>query len=281
MMETVKTPNQGLLKYTVLYLLIIGIIATSFVIMFFQSNITISTAPLLLISTWCCLETVIKNKLNPHGYLNIEKWACLFLGIALIFFSILFGTESNWILSVSLFFCLISVISYLAGRRIFAKTLIPIAVLVILLPQYEYIYYWLGLPIRLICTKLTVIILSVFGMNITSDATVLSLGNDKLAITAACSGLVLLEMMTWIGWLVVLFLYKTFWKKVIHYIMIFPIVLFTNTIRLCILASLFSFYGEAAIVSPIHIWTGYAMVVFASIIFYYCKYFVKDNTTND
>ncbi len=245
-------------------------------ILIIQSNIIISTILLALISIWCCFAAVLKNKIKPHNFKNIEKWVLLYFGILTLFISIMYSYQSNWVIYFSIFFCITSLISYIAGRTILVKTAIPIAVLILLLPLYQNIFYWISLPIRLICTNLTVSILSILGMNITSDSTVISVGTGKVAITTACSGIVLLEMMVWIGWIIVLLLYNSYWKRVLHFILIIPIVLLTNTIRLCLLVLLFSIYGEVVIISPIHLWAGYIMIILAAAIFFHCRFFFKD-----
>jgi exosortase len=268
--------TQVKLKYIILYLLFIGTIFSSVRILVLQHNMLIPTISLLLISAWCCFASLFKNKLEPHNFKNIEKWVLLYSGILVLFFSILYSYQSSWIIYLSIYFCISSLISYIAGRVIFVKTAVPIAVLVIILPLYQHIIYWISLPIRLICTNLTVAILSVLGMSITSESTVISVGSGKVAVTSACSGIVLLEMMVWIGWIIVLLLYDTYWKRVLHFSLTIPIVLLTNTIRLCLLVLLFSIYGEAVIISPVHIWAGYIMVIIAAGIFFNCKFFFKD-----
>ena len=115
----------------------------------------ISTISLLLISAWCCFTAVFKNKLEPHNFVNFEKWALLYSGILFLFFSIIFSYQSNWVIYFSIFFCIASLVSYVAGRQIFIKTIVPIAVLIIILPLYQHIIFWVSLPIRLICTNLT------------------------------------------------------------------------------------------------------------------------------
>ena len=265
-----------LLKYIILFILFIGIIFSSAWILFLQNNVLLSTVSLVLISSCCCFSPLLKNKLEPHNFINFEKWVFLYSGILLLFFSIFYGHQSNWVIYFSVFFCISSLISYFAGRAIFVKTLVPIAVLIIILPLYQHIIFWVSLPIRLVCTKLTVGVLTVLGMNISSESTVISVGTGKVAITSACSGIVLLEMMVWIGWIIVLLLYKSYWKRILHFTLTIPVVLLTNTLRLCTLVFLFSIYGEVVIISPIHIWAGYVMVVIATVIFYHCKFLFKD-----
>ncbi|MCP4176804.1 MAG: exosortase/archaeosortase family protein [bacterium] len=268
-------------KSFILYCIFSIISALGLYILYRNSNLEISPICLLLISLFCGIKAIIINNPSPYSGINYGKWFTLYLGFAILFLAIVFNLYSDWIFQLSIFFIALSVIAYFGGQRIMVKLILPLAVLLLLLPFYQHFYYWFSYPLRLISTKLTVATLSVFGMNISAETTVISVGSKKVAITAACSGLVLLETLTWIGWLIVIFLHKLLLNKFFHFLMIVPIVFISNTIRLIILVLLFSKYGEIVIISPLHMWLGYLMVLLASLIFYYCKYLFNTGLVND
>jgi len=264
--------EQKSIKSFILYFIFLLTSILIFLILHFNSNIQLSPMMLLLISLYSSWIVIKNNEPTPYQHLNLEKWFCLYTGIIIIFISIIFNLHNSWFIPISLFFLMLSITAYFGGRKIVYKTILPLFVLIIILPFYEEIYYWLSFPVRLICTNLTVFTLSIFGVNISSEATIITVGNKRVAITAACSGLVLMETLTWIGWLIVMFTHNSCLNKVFHFIMIVPLVFLANTLRLAVLVILFSHYGEIIIVSPIHIWMGYIMIVFASILFYLCKF---------
>jgi exosortase len=246
-----------------------------------NSSFQLSPIILLFISYFSFLFMIKKYNPTPYIQKKYEKWLTLYGAILLLFIVLYYNFYREYIVQLSLFLAILSLVSYLGGRKIFLKTILPLAILLFLLPYYQQVYYWLSYPIRLICTKLTVIFLSVFGFNITSTATVISIGSKKVAITAACSGLILLETLSWIGWLIVIHLHESTLKKLFHFLLILPIVFISNTLRLIILVVLYNYFGEIIIISPIHCWLGYFMIVLASYLLYLCKYFFDKESTND
>lgn len=269
--KTAQEKQQGVFKHLVVYVLSLLVVLYCVYAIYMNAQIYFSPSCLLAVGVLSMILAFRDENLDPHKSNNYEKWLLLYGAIFIIMISMLMDFETREVSSAAVFLCLSSLFSYLCGRKMFIRLILPLAVIMIVIPYFEQIYYWTGFPIRLICTKMTVFFLTIFGMQISSDATVITVGIRQVAITEACSGLVLLETLSWIGWFIVLFIYKEAWKRILHYLFIFPLVLVVNTLRLIVLAVLFDFYGDVVIRSPIHIWIGYIMVLVAAIIFYFAR----------
>lgn len=242
--------------------------------------VNISFASLFIISCWSCYVSIKKIVPDPYHGVNHLKWVFIISAIALFFFSIVFEIYSEFIIYLAFYCFVLSLISYFGGTRLVAAMVVPIGVLMLILPFFDVFFSFISFPMRLLSTKTTVLVLSFFGMDISSVGAVITVGARKVAITAACSGLVLLETLIWIAWLVVRKVHKSFFDKTAHYLMIIPVVILANTLRLTITVILFSIFGEGVLTSPVHIWLGSLMIVFASVMFYFAGYFFPKGADN-
>ena len=238
---------------------------------FLENGFNLSSFMLFFISLYSCLVAVYKNHPDPYSSLNFEKWLLIYVSIFILFLCVILGFYNENMMRFCFLLSILSFVSYFGGKEILYKVILPCTVMFLIILNYDSITYWLSYPVRLICTKLTVSILHYLGMNIISETTIIIVGSKKVAITAACSGLVLIETLIWIGWIIVKVTYESSLKKILHYILIVPIVFFTNTLRLMILVVLYHHFGEIVIISPLHLWLGYLMVVAACLLFYFSK----------
>jgi exosortase/archaeosortase family protein len=108
-------------------------------------------------------------------------------------------------------------------------------------------------------------------MQISCDATILKIGSEEIAVTAACSGINQLEAMFLIGWILVMLSHKKLVCRVSHWLLLLPLVILFNSLRLIITMILYSSMGEYALTDTVHNALGYTMVIAVSVVFYSCK----------
>jgi exosortase/archaeosortase family protein len=108
-------------------------------------------------------------------------------------------------------------------------------------------------------------------VDITCDATILRLGTEKIAVTAACSGIAQLEAMFFIAWIITVVVHKRLICRISHWLLLLPIVILLNSLRLTITLLLYLVIGKAAFSEVLHITLGYVMVILVVIIFWACR----------
>ncbi len=203
--------------------------------------------------------TVLTVKPPPVGWFDRAlAGSLLFLALLLALVKINRPDfPANWAGAVGV----LSMLCAAGGRKCAAKLTVGVLLLCVLAPKQEYLFWCLSYPLRLVCTTLTVSLLQLFGVVISHDLTVITIGDSQVAITAACSGIEQLEALLLIGWLLVMLLHKTFWMRLSHYLMLLPVIILTNTARLVVTLLLYLRFGNWAFNNTVHTMLGFGMVI--------------------
>jgi exosortase len=203
-------------------------------------------------------------------------WILMVVAIALIWGGILTGNKTAVFFNLSLLALMLSLTAWVAGTGFMLKTLLPFTVFIIILPFLNYFHYLLSYPLCVICAGFTANFLKIFGLNVSNEAAVIILGGEKISITTACSGIFQLESMLLLGWLIVVSAHRTIWRRAAHFIMIFPIVIFMNTLRLSAIIILYMNIGDAAFNNNFHTIMGFVMVIVAALLMWFCRLLFKE-----
>ncbi|MHB9138463.1 MAG: exosortase/archaeosortase family protein [Victivallaceae bacterium] len=204
-------------------------------------------------------------------------WVLLIASALLLWTGILSGNKTNVFLSLSLLALLLSLTSWTGGSELMRKLLLPLTVFVIILPLLNYLHYLLSYPMAVISATFTASFLKILGFQVGSEATVIVLSGEKISITTACSGIFQLEAMLLIGWLIVISVHRKPTLRAAHFIMLFPIVIFTNTLRLSAVILLYMKFGDAAFSNALHTVMGLSMVIIAAWLMWYCRLLFKED----
>ncbi len=149
------------------------------------------------------------------------------------------------------------------------------AIFLILLPNSTYFNSLISYPLRLICSYLTCWTLKLCAVDVSCDGTILQLGAEKIAVTSACSGIAQLEAMFLIGWIIVMLVQKRLICQILHWLLLLPIVILLNSLRLTITLLLYLGIGEAAFGETIHTTLGYVMVIAVVTVFWACRSLIR------
>ena len=178
-------------------------------------------------------------------------------------------------MQVSLFLIMAACLARFTNYQNVLKLLPSGAIFLLLIPNYDYFNSLLSYPLRLICTHLTCFSLKLCAVDVSCSATILKMGTEKIAVTTACSGIAQLEAMFLIGWLITMFVQKRLICQILHWLLLLPIVILLNSLRLTITLLLYLGIGKAAFSETIHITLGYLMVIAVVIIFWACRSLVR------
>lgn len=161
---------------------------------------------------------------------------------------------------------LLSLILFFGTFRIFAYAIFPIVIWFVAIPNIENIQVTVAYPMRIFATVSSTKILALCGFDISSYQTMIYLKGSQIAITSACSGIEQLEAMLLLGYIWVLSAHKKFVNRILNYILIVPVILLCNTIRLIVTLVLINFYGISIISDTVHTWLGIGMVALSFIL---------------
>lgn len=178
-------------------------------------------------------------------------------------------------MQISLFLIMGACLARFTNYQNVFKLLPSGAIFLLLLPNYDYFNSLISYPLRLICSHLTCFTLKLCTVDVSCNATILKLGAEKIAVTTACSGIAQLEAMFLIGWLITMFVQKRLICQILHWLLLLPIVILLNSLRLTITLLLYLGIGKAAFSETLHVTLGYVMVIAVVAVFWACRSLVR------
>jgi len=194
---------------------------------------------------------------------KLWNYAVAWLLIALAFWLSL-TTHNN--LCIFIIFC--SLVAYFGNLLILLKTAVCGFLFFVIIPNTSELHTLLSSPLSKICALFASIFLNAVGIHNTVDEAIIRIGENQIAVTAACSGIELLEAMLLLGWFVVIFSHEKFYQKILHYLVMFPLIVLFNTLRLIAVIALSLKIGDQAFHEPLHSIFGYTVVILTAITLY-------------
>lgn len=195
------------------------------------------TSPLNAVFAWGFCLAAFGLALLPDG--SGTRWSLALASCALLSF---FG---NWVLS--------------------AKLALPSLLFWVLIPDIEILHLVLSMPLGKICASLASVILNAVGLENTCEQAVITIGASRIAVTAACSGVELLEAMLLLTWIIVYVEHRKLLIRAAHFLMLPPVIIFFNTVRLTGAILLSQRIGDKAFQEPLHTIFGCLVVVFSAL----------------
>jgi len=178
-------------------------------------------------------------------------------------------------MQIAIFLLMMACLARFTSYQNVFKLLPAGAIFLILLPNSAYFNSLISYPLRLICSYLTCWTLNICAVDISCSGTILQLGSEKIAVTSACSGIAQLEAMFLIGWIIAMLVQKRLVCQILHWLLLFPIVILVNSLRLTITLLLYLGIGEAAFSETLHVTFGYVMVIVVVTVFWACRSLVR------
>jgi len=182
-------------------------------------------------------------------------WGLLLAGISVAL--LLPSLPAGW----ALWLAVCALCAYSGGIYMARRLALPALVLVLVVPSAGFLYLLLSFPLSRLCTILTVGILKLLGVRCGFDQAIIYVGESRIAVTAACSGIELLEAMLLLGWLIVHFEQKTLGGRFLHFLTLLPAIVLSNTLRLVVVILLYLMIGDCAFDEPLHSIFGYCVVI--------------------
>jgi len=143
----------------------------------------------------------------------------------------------------SLIILLLGLTLSLFGKRVFGLIYIPIIILLFSIPLPYFIESELTWKLQLVSSEIGVDIIRIFGIPVFLEGNIIDLGNYKLQVIEACSGLNYLYPLMSIGFIVAYIFKAPFLYKSIIFLSTIPITIIMNSLRIGIVGMLVSYGG--------------------------------------
>ena len=143
------------------------------------------------------------------------------------------------------------------GWSAFRVILIPFCILFFMVPLPNFLYNNLSSFLQLISSELGVEVIRLFGISVFLEGNVIDLGQFKLQVVEACSGLRYLFPLMSLGFIAA-YLYKdAFWKKAVVFLSTIPITVFMNSFRIGVIGVMVEFWGQEMAEGFLHDFEGW------------------------
>ena len=188
------------------------------------------------------------------------SWAgvmLVFLGLAIYFVGSLASIMSvdSYALVIVIAGCVLGVM----GWDAFKLAAAPIALLFLMNPIPTFFYNTLSLHLQLISSQLGVAIMRLVGVSVLLEGNVIDLGNYKLQVAEACSGLRYLFPLMTLG-VIFAYLFKgRAWMRWCLFVSTIPITVLMNSIRIAVIGALVDQFGIAQAEGFLHWFEGWVV----------------------
>jgi len=145
------------------------------------------------------------------------------------------------------------------GKKAFLIMAVPLLYLFFMVPLPPFLYNNLSSQLQLISSEIGVAIIRLFGIMVFLEGNVIDLGEYKLQVVEACSGLRYLFPLTSFAFICAYLFRATLWMRVVVFFSSIPITVLMNSIRVGIIGVLVEHWGISAAEGFLHDFEGWVV----------------------
>jgi exosortase D (VPLPA-CTERM-specific) len=147
----------------------------------------------------------------------------------------------------------------LLGGRAFKIICAPLLILFFMIPLPNFLYQGLSGQLQLISSQIGVSVIRIFGISVFLEGNVIDLGNYKLQVAEACSGLRYLFPLMALSFIAAYLYNGAFWKRVLIFLSSIPITILMNSFRIGAIGVLVDRWGVSMAEGFLHDFEGWAI----------------------
>jgi len=147
----------------------------------------------------------------------------------------------------------------LMGWRAFKVISVPLLILFFMVPLPNFLYQNLSAELQLISSRIGVSVIRLFDISVFLEGNVIDLGNYKLQVAEACSGLRYLFPLLALGFIAAYMYNGAFWKRAIIFLSTIPITILMNSFRIGAIGVLVDRRGISMAEGFLHDFEGWAI----------------------
>jgi exosortase D (VPLPA-CTERM-specific) len=170
---------------------------------------------------------------------------------------------------------ILSITLFCFGKQFLKILFFPLALLIFMIPLPTVVQTVIGLPLKLVSTKLGEVILRMFSVPVFVEGNVIDLGVTQLQVVDACSGLRYILPLLTLGVLFAYFFEKARWRQILLVLSTIPIAIITNGVRIGITGILAQKYGASVAEGFFHGFSGWLIFMFAFAMLFVFYFFLR------
>jgi exosortase D (VPLPA-CTERM-specific) len=214
-----------------------------------------------VISTW--LLWTRRDALRASvGRPSLAGPALILLAIAMHLIGVL---GAIWILSqVGFVLALMGIVLAIGGYSLLRVAFIPLVYLLFAIPLPYFIDAVLTLKLQLISSELGVFFIQLFQIPVYLDGNIIDMGNYKLQVVEACSGLRYLYPLLSLSFLAAYLFHGRPWQRIVVFLSSIPIAIGMNGFRIGVVGILVDRWGTAMAEGALHFFEGWVIFLACS-----------------
>ncbi len=218
-----------------------------------------------VISLWMVAK---KRDALLSAHLEGDWWGLAFIGLGLI--AAIIG-ELGTLYTVIQYAFLITIVGFVilllgwTGVKILWG---PLVYLAFMIPLPDFIYRDLSSRLQLLSSSIGVTFIRAFGISVFIEGNIIDLGNYKLQVAEACSGLRYLFPLLSFGFLCAYIFAGRTWEKIVLLISTIPIAILMNSFRIAVIGVLTESAGPEAAEGFLHLFEGWVIFVLCLILLF-------------
>lgn len=161
---------------------------------------------------------------------------------------------------------LIGIVLSAGGNSLLKVAFVPIAFLLFAIPLPYFIDAVLTLQLQLISSELGVFFIRTFGIPVFLDGNIIDMGNYKLQVVEACSGLRYLYPLLSLSFLAAYLFHAPFWQRALVFLSSIPIAIGMNGFRIGMVGLLVDRWGTQMAEGALHFFEGWVIFLACSIL---------------
>ena len=170
--------------------------------------------------------------------------------------------SATFILSqVGFVLALFGLVLGLGGYPLFRKTFIPIAFLLFAIPMPAFVDSMMSLRLQLISSELGVFFVRMLQIPVYLEGNIIDLGQYKVQVVEACSGLRYLYPLLSLSFLAAYFFKAPLWQRAAVFFSSIPITIVMNSLKIGIVSATVDYWGTQAADGFLHFFEGWIIFV--------------------
>src|SRR5207249_6025920 len=143
---------------------------------------------------------------------------------------------------------------------------VPLMILFFMVPLPNFLYQGLSAQLQLLSSKLGVSVIRLCDISVFLEGNVIDLGNYKLQVAEACSGLRYLFPLMALGFIAAYFFKGALWKRAIIFLSTIPITILMNSLRIGVIGVMVEHWGRAAAEGFLHDFEGWVIFMTCTVV---------------
>jgi exosortase len=163
----------------------------------------------------------------------------------------------------------------IGGHRVLLWAMPSIAFLVFMVPLPFSLENELSYPLQRIATFLSTSTLQLLGFAAFADGNVILLGDDRLEVAQACSGLRLFMSILALTYVYMAVIHRPWWEKLALAMAAVPVAILSNAARIVATGVVYQYSDSEAIRKLVHDSAGWATILFAACLFWVFLWYLR------